>query len=101
MRIRAVYRRGEMLSRDQPAVAQENRALDRVPQLADVSGPRIGKQPFASIPRNSGRRTAHGLPQLFQERLGERKDVLGTIAKRRDVDLEDFQPVAEVLTEGL
>src|SRR2546430_15627333 len=92
---------GEMLARNEPAVTQENGALDRVPQLADVSGPRIGKQPLPRISRNSGRRAAHGLPKLFQERLGERKDILGAIAQRRDVDLEDVEPVVEVLAEGL
>src|SRR5262249_22057202 len=90
---------GEMVSSDESPVTEEDGPLDRVAQLADVAGPRIGLQPFPGILRDPCHGAAHALAQLVEEGFGERQDVLSPLAERRNVDLEDVQAVVEVLTE--
>src|SRR5262249_16033017 len=46
--------RGEVLGRDQAAVGQDDRVLDRVSKLPDVAGPGVGEQDVARLLRDPG-----------------------------------------------
>jgi hypothetical protein len=69
-------RDGQMISRDEPTFTEDDRALDRVLQLTDVTGPCVSRQLFARVLGNSGSRPADAVADFFQERLRERQDVL-------------------------
>src|SRR5262245_9349117 len=66
----------QMLHRDQPAVAEDRRALQGVAQLAHVPRPGIGEQRLVPFARNTRRGTAHDRPDLLQEGLRHRQDVV-------------------------
>src|SRR2546426_2151354 len=96
---RARHTDGEVLDRDEAAVAEDGRPLQRVAQLANVSRPGAGEQGLMGVTRDARRRPAHGRPNLLQESLGQGKDVLAPLAERRQRDLEDAKPVVKVLAE--
>src|SRR2546427_4266023 len=92
---------GEMVARDQAAVTEQDRTLNRIAQLADVSWPRIGEQPFAPVPGDPGGGATHRFPQLLEEGFRQRQNVLWSLAQGRDVDLEHVESVVEVLAKHL
>src|SRR5262249_56294470 len=67
---------------------------------AGVSWRRVCQQPFTSISWETGRRSAERRGDVLQEHLAERQDVALPLAQRRQVDVEDLQPVEEILPEG-
>src|SRR5262245_1953313 len=95
----AGHGRGKVAPRDRTSVAEQDRALDAVAQLPDVSGPRVREEPFPGVAREPSGGTPHAPAEVLEERLGQEEDVLGALAKGRDVDLEDVQSVEEVLAE--
>jgi hypothetical protein len=76
---------------DEAPVAQEDRALDGVAQLADVARPGVAEEPFTRIARDPRGGPPHRAPEILEEGLGQREDVVGAGAERRDEDLEDVQ----------
>src|SRR2546425_692914 len=70
-RLEPADRGGQVFAGDQSAVAEKDRALDRVAQLADVAGPGVGEQPLAGVSRDSRGGTAHALAQLLEEGFGQ------------------------------
>jgi hypothetical protein len=85
---------------DQAAVAQDRRALEDVPQLADVTGPAVLDEALACLARDAGGRPGDALGEIGEEEVAEREDVLGALAQRRKADLEHLEPVVEILAEG-
>src|SRR6185369_11104470 len=51
-------------------------------------------------PRERSDRTLEALRRLLQEVIDEQRDVLATLAERRQHDLDDAQPIVEVLAEA-
>src|SRR5262249_23134799 len=89
----------EMLARDEAPVRQDRRSFEHVPQLTDVAGPVVVGQRLACVARDPGRRSSEAAPDLVQERLAQRKNVVRTVAKGRDVDVEDVKSVKEIGTK--
>jgi hypothetical protein len=85
---------------DQASLTDDRGALDRVAQLADVARPRVLEQTLASLAGDAGRWAAEGAPDLGQEHFGEGQDVLRAIPQGRQPDLEDLEPVVEILAKA-
>ena len=85
-------RQREMLSRDEPSLAENRRPLERVSQLAHVAWPVIVQQKLTCLPGNAGRWTTETAANVVQERLAEWQDVLRAVAETGQQDLEDVQP---------
>jgi hypothetical protein len=82
------------------AIRGQHRALDHVPQLADVARPAV-------LPEDAHRLVGnrpHGAVVLGRELqrvvLGECRDVVAALAQRREAQLADGQPVVEVRAEA-
>ena len=84
---------------DLGAGRQHHHRLDQVPELAHVARPGRVHQPLHGL----GRDPAEGavvLPgQLADEPADQERDVLPPLAQRREVDVEDVEPVVEVVAE--
>jgi len=84
------------------SIGEGDRALDRVLQLANVTGPWEGLKLRHRITRD---REVHALPlvaalgRFLEELLHERGNVLGAFSKRWQVDLNDAHTVVEVFTK--
>ena len=79
---------------------EDRRALDRVAQLAHVAGPAIATASAPRPPstaRAPGARAAGG--EERQEAPRQAQDVLGPLAQRRHADLDDVEPVEQILAE--
>ena len=84
---------------NEPAFAQNGRALERVAELADVARPVVPEQRLAGVPREARRRSRERLADVLQQRLAERENVGGALPERWDPDVEHLQPVVQVLAE--
>src|SRR5690349_7242349 len=74
-------------------------AGERVPQLADVAGPRVRLEHLHGVGRDVADRLVGLLPDPAQQRVGEQGDVLAALAQRRHPYLDDLQTEVEVLAE--
>src|ERR1700682_2329100 len=88
-----------MLGADHPSLAQNRRALERVPQLAHVPRPVVPEQHFSCLACQTGWRTPEGLRDLVEKGIAEQHDVALALAKRRQADVEYLQPVEEILAK--
>ena len=82
------------------ALRQHDRLQDRVLQLADVAGPRVGEQLALGLGREPEQRLAllgGGGPG---EVLGQQAHVFGPLAQRRNVQAHDVEAVEEVFAEA-
>jgi len=86
-----------VLPSDDGTFGEDHRALQHVPQLADVARPRLGDE--ASRRRLVEARRGPTVGEPGEEGLGDRHDVLGAIAKGGQADREDGQAMVEVLSE--
>src|ERR1043166_3406757 len=73
-----------------------DRPFDRVLQFPDISGPRVALERFQNFRRH---REVAPAAELLDEVADEKRDVLRTLAERRDADLDDIQSMEEVLAE--
>ncbi len=73
--------------------------LQRVLQFADVAGPVIRKNGLQRIIRQLLDLLASLFRNPSQERIGEQRDILTPIAKRRKVDRDDVEPIVQVRAE--
>jgi Major Facilitator Superfamily len=89
----------EVLRTDEFAFAKNGRALERIAELADVPRPVVPEQRLPGVPREARRRTRERVPDVLQPRLAERGNVGGALTEGRHSDVEDLQPVEEVLAE--
>src|SRR6266571_4085380 len=75
--------------------AQDRRALDDVPQLPHVPGPRVALQRLHASLRDLLDRLALRLPELAHEGPHQEWDVIRARSQRRHRDGKDVQPAAE------
>ena len=84
---------------DLRAGRQQQRLLDRRAQLAHVALPDVLD---AGAQRGAGQRlgrAAEALRRVLQEVLDQQRNVLAPLGERRDDELDDAQPVVEILAE--
>src|SRR2546427_1438379 len=89
----------ELCGGDEPGVRNDQRSLDRVLELPDVTGPRIRHQQLPGVATQPRLPLAHPLAQTADELQGEEHHVVATLAQRRGGNGEDAEPVVEILTE--
>ena len=75
--------------------------MHHVLQLAHIAGPRIAEQRGLRIGRQCRLRQAERLAIQADEVLGQRQDVSGALAQRRQVDVRDAQAVIQVRAKAL
>src|SRR5439155_732647 len=78
---------------------EDGGALHQVLELAHVPGPGILLEQLAGARREGRRRLPQLLAEAGEEEGGQVRDVLLPLAQRGQMDLEDVQPVVEVLAE--
>ena len=89
---------GDDLDVHGPRAAEHHDALDGVLELADVAGPLVVDERAQRLGRHlDGAAVLH--VELAQEVIDEHRDLLPTLAERRDADLDDVETVVEVLAE--
>ena len=79
--------------------AQHHRALDDVLQLADVARPAVVHQQVERLRLELDAGLAVLRAVLLEEVLRQRRNVVLALPQRRQVDVDDVQPVVEVLAE--
>src|SRR2546426_842385 len=78
---------------------QNQQALYRVAELADVPGPLVRLEALQGGGREAPRRQARPLGELIAKVLHQPRNVAGALAQRRDVDRDDVESVQQVLAE--
>src|ERR1700676_2598753 len=89
-----------MVCRDELAVTQDDRALERVVQLAHIAWPVVAHQRRSCVRRQTRVRTSARSLELPKECVGQQRDVATTLAQRRDADVEDLEPIKQVLSKA-
>ncbi len=89
----------EILRLDLLGQRERSRALDRVHQLAHVSGPEMGEQQTPRFASEGEARTMGPLPHSVQSMLGQKQDVLPALAQRGQDDGHHVHAVVEILAE--
>src|SRR5262249_29219887 len=77
----------------------ERNAVDAVLQLPDVTRPRIREQHLADVAAQ-GDRWKPRMLRLLQEVIDQERDIAPPIAKRRNVDRKNVEPIIKVLAEA-
>src|SRR5438552_7225771 len=90
---------GKVEGADLPALRQRHGPLDRILQLPDVARVIVAHQvilrPLAEPPHASSQPPRDALADITREK----RDILAPFPKRGELDLEDAEPVVEVLAE--
>ena len=84
---------------DARPVREHDGALDDVLELAHVARPVVLHQQVERLGRELEVRLVVLLAVFLEEVLREQRDVVLPLAQRRQVDVDDVQPVVEVLAE--
>ena len=91
--------RGQVRFRQLLAGCEDDHPLDDVAEFTDVSGPGVAFERGQRVLLEAPDAARVLLRELLQEARGEKRDVAGPFAKRRQVDRNDVQPEEEVLAE--
>jgi hypothetical protein len=94
-----IGRNRQVFRDDQPAIGQDGRAFEHVPQFADVAGPVIIDQRAPCILRDAAGRASQRLGKVREERVAQRHDVVATIPQWGQLDRKDVQPVEQIFAE--
>src|SRR5437016_5657698 len=78
------------------AAREDHRSVDGVLKLADVTGPRVAQELLHHIGRNRLDAPAETSGVVRDEVAHEKRDVLGPLAKGREIDRKNVQPVVQV-----
>ena len=92
-------RRTDQLADDELLVLQDHHPLDHVLELADVAGPLVGLKELLELLRRDAPRPVVPARVAVDEELREVRDLVAPLAQRRHGDLDDLEPVVEILAE--
>ena len=82
------------------AVAERERALDDVFELADVAGPGVGHQPPQRVLRHRHMTRRHLLgAELLEEVLHQQRNVVAPLAQRGQLHRDHVEAIEEILAE--
>src|SRR5262249_45227425 len=90
----------QVLGPEERAVAEDQPLLDSVLELPDVARPRALLYRRQRLRGEALHLRGELLGVLREERLGDDEDVVPALAERRQVDVDDVEPVVEVLAEA-
>src|SRR5687768_4474733 len=88
-----------MVCLDKRAFAENRRALQDVPNLSNVPWPLISEKGLSCLARQTSGRPPEGPADLLQKDFAQRHDIDGTLAQGRDLDVEDPEPIEQVLAK--
>jgi hypothetical protein len=91
--------RRQVVALDDVAFAHHHRALDRVFELSHVPRPRIDQQVLKRIVAEPLHISIVFFRILAQECVRQDRDIASSHAQRRHVELNDLEPVVEILAE--
>src|SRR5216684_8066421 len=89
-----------MFPRDEPTLTQDRRALERVVKLPHVARPLVAHQHLQRVWRQTRRRTARRSVQFQQEGVDQQGDVATALAQGWHADIEDLQPIKQILPKA-
>ena len=92
-------RLGEVFGLDLRALREQDGALDGVLELAYVPAPRLAAQVVRGVRSEARDVTPVTAGPALEERAREQHDVVSAVAQRRHPELDDAQPIVEVLAE--
>src|SRR6202041_1474505 len=81
------------------AIAYDNGPLDYVLQFANVARPAVGLEQFEAPPIDSRDLLTRFAGVAVDEILDQKRDVLFSLPKGRDLDREDVEPIKEIFAE--
>ena len=81
------------------AAGQQDRPFDDVFQFAHVARPLHARQGAQGFRRDAVDIASHAAGDFEGKRLHQQRDVVGTLAQRRQVDREHVEPVVEIAAE--
>ena len=88
-----------MVPLDDALLAQNRGALEDIVQFADVARPGVREQRVPRIVVETGRRAAHGLPEIHEESLGKQRDVADALTQGRQRNVEDLEAIEQIFAE--
>ena len=88
-----------MIRVDERAFTENRGPLQDVAKLSNVSWPVISEKGLSCLARQTGGWPAEGPADLLQKHFAQRHDIGGTLAQGRDLDVEDAEPVEQVLAK--
>src|SRR6185437_12171351 len=89
----------EGMRRNERLAGEDDRSLDRVLQLADITRPIVSLQQVDGFRREAGNFFADLLRRMCSEAKGEQRNVVAALAQRRKANRDDAQPIVEILAE--
>src|ERR1700674_324536 len=89
-----------MVRRNEPTLTYDGRALERVVKLADVARPLVAQQYLPRLWRETRGRAPRRVVEFLQEYVGQKRDVATALAQWRQADIEDLQPIEQILPEA-
>ena len=91
---------GQVLELHAAAARERDGALHGVLELAHVARPLVAQQLIGGARGEAGDLALHAQRRVREQHPRERQDVVAALAQRRHVQLDDLEPVVEVLAEG-
>src|SRR4029077_18639558 len=89
-----------MFPRYEPTLTQDCRALEHIVKLSDVARPLVPQQHLPRLWRETRGRAPRRSVEFLEECIGQKRDVTTALAQGRNADIEDLQPVKQVLPEA-
>src|SRR5438105_8677082 len=89
----------QVLFEQHVALAEDRRAREHVFQLPHVSGPGTCHQLLQRVAWDPAQVLVQALVDLHQQMLDEKRNVLATLAQRRDRERHDLEALVQVLAE--
>src|SRR5581483_2496130 len=94
--IRAAHLLGEVADVDHRALGKDEEPLDEVLELADVPRPAIAQEGFHGLGRERLLRHPHLARLRLREVADEEREVVASLAERREVHADDVQSIEEI-----
>src|SRR5215469_11473801 len=92
--------RREMVGLDADLRADNDQALDQIPEFADVAGPGITEKNFKRAVREFARALAVSGAKFVEEVAGKNRNVFLAVAQRRNKEGNDVEAIEQILAEA-
>ena len=86
---------------ERPSLGEDHRPLYEVGQLPHVSRPGMPPKRLERLARDDLDVSIHRTGELLHEEPDKRRNVLGSLTQRGDVDGKDVQAIVEIVAEAL